>query len=191
MSLLTIHTEGRPEDGVAINGHQAIADMLAAIGVRFERWTTGRELRAGDAPEEVLEAYRESVDRLKQLYGFQSVDVISVGPDHPQKAGLRAKFLEEHVHSDFEVRFFVEGRGLFFLHPDEKVYGVLCEQGDLISVPARVKHWFDMGESPAFTCIRLFTRPDGWAAEFTGSEIAGTFPRLEQFVKFDSWSLHV
>ena len=160
----------------------AIAERLSRIGVRFERWTADQELGSDAAQEAILEAYREPVERLKKLYGFQSVDVVSLRPDHPQKNELRAKFLNEHIHTDFETRFFVEGRGLFYLHPNENVYAVFCEQGDLITVPADVKHWFDMGEFADFKCIRLFTRPDGWVAEFTGSDIAGKFPRLEQFL---------
>jgi 1,2-dihydroxy-3-keto-5-methylthiopentene dioxygenase len=100
---------------------------------------------------------------------------------HPDKTALRQKFLSEHIHSDFEVRFFVEGRGLFFLHPDDRVYAVLCEQGDLISVPANVRHWFDRRE-PHVRAIRLFTTPEGWVAQYTGDPIADRFPRLEQFL---------
>ena len=66
------------------------------------------------------------------------------------------------VITDFELRFFVDGRGLFYLHLGDKVYCVLCEQGDLISVPANTTHWFDMGANPRFKCIRFFTTPDGW-----------------------------
>ena len=138
---------------------------------------------AADADQEsILTAYADSIDKLKQQYGFQSVDVIKLKPDHPEKDAFRHKFLAEHIHGDFEVRFFVEGCGLFYLHVDDNVYAVLCEQGDLISVPANTKHWFDMGEAPRFTCIRLFTTPDGWVADFTGSEIAKTFPTLDQYV---------
>jgi 1,2-dihydroxy-3-keto-5-methylthiopentene dioxygenase len=183
MSLLTVYSENRPERAETFREHGAIAEKLAAIGVQFERWTADRELASEEDQESILDAYSEPVERLKKQYGFQSADVISVRPDHPQKDELRAKFLNEHVHSDFEVRFFVEGRGLFFLHPDENVYAVLCEQGDLISVPARVKHWFDMGASPNLKCIRLFTTPEGWVAEFTGSDIAASYPRLERFLK--------
>jgi 1,2-dihydroxy-3-keto-5-methylthiopentene dioxygenase len=183
MSLLTIHTENRPDRAEIVREHGAIAERLEEIGVRFERWTAGREFGSDAAEEVILGAYREPVERLKKRYGFESADVISVRPDHPQKDELRAKFLDEHVHSDFEVRFFVEGRGLFFLHPSEHVYAVLCEQGDLISVPAHVKHWFDMGDRPNLKCIRLFTTPEGWVAEFTGSDIAGKFPKLEQFLR--------
>jgi 1,2-dihydroxy-3-keto-5-methylthiopentene dioxygenase len=103
-------------------------------------------------------------------------------PDHPEKSAFRQKFLAEHIHDDFEVRFFVEGSGLFYLHNEDKVYAVLCEQGDLISVPANTTHWFDMGENPRFTCIRLFTTADGWVANFTGSEIAKTFPTFDQYI---------
>jgi 1,2-dihydroxy-3-keto-5-methylthiopentene dioxygenase len=183
MSLLTIHAENRPEAAEVVRDFDAIADRLRELGVLFERWRADCELSDAAGQEEVLTAYRKPVDRLRDLYGFQSADVICVAPDHPQKAQLRAKFLNEHIHSDFEVRLFVGGQGLFYLHPDENVYGVLCEQGDLISVPSGVKHWFDMGENPQLKCIRLFTTPEGWVADFTGAEIAGQFPRFEEYLR--------
>jgi 1,2-dihydroxy-3-keto-5-methylthiopentene dioxygenase len=93
---------------------------------------------------------------------------------------MRLKFLNEHTHDDFEVRFFVDGSGLFYLHIDDKVYMVLCEQGDLISVPARTTHWFDMGVRPDFRCIRFFTVPEGWVGNFTGSDIANRFPDYDK-----------
>ena len=111
--------------------------------------------------------------------GYVTVDVISLNSDHPQKAELRAKFLDEHRHAEDEVRFFVAGRGLFTLHIDDYVYAVLCEKNDLISVPAGTPHWFDMGEHPHFVAIRLFNNPEGWVANFTGEDIASRFPRLE------------
>jgi 1,2-dihydroxy-3-keto-5-methylthiopentene dioxygenase len=94
---------------------------------------------------------------------------------------MRAKFLDEHTHDDFEVRFFVDGRGLFYLHAGGKVYCMLCEKGDLISVPANTTHWFDMGAAPSFKCIRLFTTPDGWVGNFTGSDISRRFPDFDEF----------
>ena len=92
---------------------------------------------------------------------------------------LRDKFLHEHTHSDFEVRFFVDGEGLFYIRKNSRVYAILCNRGDLISVPANTKHWFDMGPRPYFKAVRLFTTPEGWVANFTGDKIADRFPRLE------------
>ena len=181
MSLLTIHPENGPDAAQAVHDPDAIAAALAEIGVMFEQWSTDRALPADSDQASILEAYESQVQRLKAKYGFQSADVISVDPDHPQKTELRSKFLNEHTHSDFEVRFFVEGRGLFYLHPDERVFMVLCEQGDLISVPDNVRHWFDMGATPHLKCIRLFTTPEGWVADFTGDPIASRFPTLDEF----------
>ena len=183
MSLLTIHSEHQPESAEVIRDFAGIARRLEGLGVCFERWQADGEVPIEASQETILAAYAKPVERLKNLFGFQSADVISLDSGNPQKDQLRAKFLNEHTHSDFEVRFFVEGRGLFYLHPDENVYVVLCEKGDLISVPAHVKHWFDMGEFPNLQCIRLFTTPEGWVADFTGDDIAQRFPKLEQFAE--------
>ena len=182
MSLLAVYADTGTTRPEVIVDFDAMVKRLDTIDVRFERWAAPSSLREGASQAAVLEAYAESVDRLKVQYGFQSADVINVGPDHPDKAALRQKFLAEHIHTDFEVRFFVGGRGLFFLHPDDKVYAVLCEQGDLISVPANVKHWFDLGAEPEVHVIRLFTTPEGWVAQFTGNDIAERFPHMEQFL---------
>lgn len=155
-----------------------IARTLAPLGVRFEQWPS-RPLAPDGDQDAVLAAFAPEVARLQAENGYQSIDVIRMQPDHPEKAALRQKFLSEHRHAEDEVRFFVEGEGLFTLREEDKVYAVLCEEGDLISVPAGMRHWFDMGPSPKFTAIRLFTNPDGWVANFTGDAIADRFPRHE------------
>lgn len=183
MSALTIYADRQPLPGSTSRDFALIAEQLGAIGVQFERWQPGSDLLADTEVQTVLDAYQVSIEKLKQDYGFQSVDVVSLHPEHPDKEALRQKFLSEHTHSDFEVRFFVEGCGLFYLHVEDKVYAVLCEKGDLISVPADTKHWFDMGENPDFKCIRLFTTPDGWVADYTGDSIAELFPTLDQYLR--------
>ncbi|MBS4049779.1 1,2-dihydroxy-3-keto-5-methylthiopentene dioxygenase [Methylomonas rivi] len=182
MSALTIYPAKQPQHGTTYRDFDTIASQLGGIGVQFERWEPGSEFISEVEVLTVMDAYQRHIDRLKQQFGFQSVDVVSLKPDHPEKLAMRRKFLSEHTHDDFEVRFFVEGRGLFYLHVDDKVYAILCEQGDLISVPAHTKHWFDMGETPDFKCIRLFTTEDGWIASFTGDPIADSFPTFEQYL---------
>lgn len=181
MSRLAVYDEQGNINGGIVTDHAAISTVLDELGVRFERWQADSPLSEDAAQEEVLDVYKADVERLTQEYGFQSVDVVSLRPDNPDKDAFRQKFLSEHTHSDFEVRFFVDGSGLFYLHVGDKVYLVLCEQGDLISVPANTTHWFDMGASPDFKCIRLFVIPDGWVGEFTGSDIASRFPSFDDF----------
>lgn len=157
---------------------KAIQDQLNAKGVRFERWQADRDLGANPSPETVIAAYQHAIDKLVAEKGYQSWDVISLRADNPQKEALREKFLNEHTHGEDEVRFFVEGAGLFCLHIGDEVFRVLCEKNDLISVPAHTPHWFDMGSEPNFTAIRIFDNPEGWIAQFTGDDIASAYPRL-------------
>jgi 1,2-dihydroxy-3-keto-5-methylthiopentene dioxygenase len=181
MTTLTIYTsDGR--EGETTTDQAVIAATLGGLGVQYERWQANCPLAADAGQDEVLKAYRDEIERLNADHGFQSVDVVSLGPDHPDKAMLRRKFLAEHTHEDFEIRFFVDGRGLFYLHLDGQVYLLLCERGDLISVPANTTHWFDMGENPCFKCIRFFTTPEGWLGNFTGSDIASLFPDFDAYV---------
>jgi 1,2-dihydroxy-3-keto-5-methylthiopentene dioxygenase len=180
MSRLRVFDESTPQSSLAeYSSHAAIADELAKVGVRFEQWEASQPIAPGARQEEVIAAYRSDIDRLIAEKGYQSVDVISLAPDHPDRATLRQKFLSEHTHSEDEVRFFVAGSGQFTLHIDGKVYDILCEQGDLIGVPDGTRHWFDMSESPYFVAIRLFTNTEGWIAQFTGDDIAQGFPRMQ------------
>lgn len=180
MSRLRIFAETDPSTPLFVSAdHAAIADQLREVGVRFEQWEAQAPVEPGASQEAVIAAYRKDIDRLMAEGGYQAVDVISLAPDHPDKDALRRKFLDEHRHSEDEVRFFVAGSGLFTLHIGERVYEVLCEAGDLIGVPDNTRHWFDMGPQPRFIAIRLFTNPAGWVANFTGEDIAQRFPRYE------------
>ena len=179
MTTLSIFGQDQPERARTFTENPAeIRELLASHGVRFEQWPT-RDLPAGASQEEILEAYGDEVAKLQAECGFQAADVVSLNPDNPQKEAFRKKFLDEHTHREDEVRFFVRGQGLFYLHFGNQVFAVLCRKNDLISVPDGTRHWFDMGPEPEFTCIRLFTNPEGWAADFTGEDIAARLPRYE------------
>jgi 1,2-dihydroxy-3-keto-5-methylthiopentene dioxygenase len=179
-STLRVYHDSDPSAPVLeTSDGERIAAELAKAGVHFERWAADAELSPGADQASVIAAYRSSIDRLMRQGGYQSVDVIRIERGTPNTEPMRKKFLDEHRHSEDEVRFFVEGRGAFYLHVDGNVYQTICVKGDLISVPAGTRHWFDMGADPEFTAIRLFVNPDGWVANFTGDAIATSFPKLD------------
>ena len=182
MSAISVYREDGSQVSEPVTDFDSIAAMLAEKGVQFERWQTTQKLAVDATSEDVLAAYDASIKKLNDQYNFQSVDVVALRPDNPQKDEFRHKFLAEHTHADFEVRFFVDGKGLFYLHIGDLVYLVLCEKGDLISVPAETTHWFDMGQHPDFKCIRLFTTEGGWVGDFTGSDIASRFPDFDAYL---------
>ena len=156
-----------------------IARILDAQNIVFERWEASAPLTAESDQDAILAAYAADVDRLKTDYGYTTADVIRVGPATPNIPALREKFLNEHTHTEDEVRFFVEGSASFYLRTGGKVYQAICTRGDLIGVPANTTHWFDMGPAPEFAAIRLFVNPEGWVANFTGDDIATRFPKYE------------
>ena len=179
MSALTIFSDQDPSAPVwESRDGDAIATELNKIDVRFERWQADRDLGENPQPQDVIAAYQHEIDKLVAEKGYQSWDVISMRPDNEQREVLRTKFLSEHTHGEDEVRFFVEGAGLFCLHLNGKIFQILCEKNDPISVPANTRHWFDMGGSPSFTAIRVFDNPEGWVAHFTGDGIADKYPRM-------------
>lgn len=176
MTELAVFDISRPGTAVETSTDlKRIAAELAGIGVRFERWEAEADLTPEADDQAVLDAYAADIVRLKATGGYRSVDVVRMWPDHPDRIALREKFLREHTHAEDEVRFFVEGSGLFFIRNGDRVHRLLCERGDLLSVPAGLRHWFDAGERPHLTVIRLFTDPEGWAAEYTGDDVADRF----------------
>lgn len=163
MTRLTIFDESGARQSTTDDA-ATIAAALGTIGVRFERWPA---------------ADREARIAALRAEGYTTIDTVSVSPDHPDRDAMRAKFLSEHRHAEDEVRYFIDGSGLFTLRTDDRVHAVLCEAGDLISVPGGMRHWFDMGPQPRFTAMRFFRTPDGWIGDFTGDPIADRFPRME------------
>ena len=180
MTTLTITPEQAPDNVLLkTDDFELIQRELAAIGIPMQRWSASAVLAPDADQDTVLKAYAPAVAELNARYGFQSVDVVAMHPAHEQAEAARGKFLAEHTHDDFEIRFFVDGAGVFYIRKHGKVYQTLCTAGDLIELPANTTHWFDMGPKPFFKAIRFFTKPDGWVGHFTGDLIATCFPAYE------------
>jgi 1,2-dihydroxy-3-keto-5-methylthiopentene dioxygenase len=177
MTRLTLYDDQAPSTVVEQTDDRAtITARLAGVGIGLERWDAAAALADDASDAAILAAYADPIARLSAARGYRSADVIRLQPDHPERDAMRARFLAEHVHDEDEVRFFVEGSGMFYIHAGGQVHALLCTAGDLIALPMGTRHWFDMGEHPRFTAIRLFTRPDGWVARFTGDPIADAVP---------------
>jgi len=185
MTLLTVWPDSDPTTVITRTSTPSeIAVELKKLGVRYENWPVVEGLPPTPTSEEVLAAYRTHVDRVVETEGYILVDAMHMTPStdpewRENAANARKKFLAEHTHDDDEDRFFARGAGVFYLHVDGKVYGILCEAGDLLSVPKNTTHWFDMGTTPNYISIRFFHDDDGWVGNFTGSPIAKNFPTFD------------
>jgi len=192
MTLLQVMPDDEPDSVLLRTSDETvIAETLRERSVEFTRWPLRATVTPATTADELMNSYRKEIDDLCAQRGLRLVDVARLqredGEDpaawSERAAKARSVFLEEHRHAEDEVRFFAHGRGCFYLHLDGRVHALVCEAGDLLSVPAGTRHWFDMGEQPEFTAIRFFEREDGWVGDFTGLPIAGRFPRLDDLVR--------
>jgi 1,2-dihydroxy-3-keto-5-methylthiopentene dioxygenase len=165
-----------PEEHRTIEGDARVSAFLASKDIEYNRVTPDVPLPAGAPAAEVLAAYKTKIDELNAKGGYVAADVIDVFPDTPNLDAMLAKFSSEHWHDEDEVRFIIEGRGLFHIHPPKgPVFAIEVEAGDLIRVPRGTHHWFDLCSDRRIRAIRLFQDPSGWTPHYTKSGVDGRF----------------
>jgi 1,2-dihydroxy-3-keto-5-methylthiopentene dioxygenase len=165
-----------PELNRTIEDPGEIAAFLGAHGCNYERAEPGTPV-APDAPAEVLlAAYKTRIDELSAQGGYVTADVIDVFPHTPGLDAMLNRFNSEHWHDEDEVRFIIEGRGVFHVHPaGEPVFAIEVGPGDLIRVPSGIHHWFDLCADRRIRAIRLFRDPAGWAPHYTQTGVDKNF----------------
>jgi 1,2-dihydroxy-3-keto-5-methylthiopentene dioxygenase len=161
-----------PDENRTMFDTSGITAYLASIGIEYERWEKNNVLRPDASAEEILVSYGEEIESLKKRGGYVTADVIDVRPDTPNLEAMLAKFSREHWHDEDEVRFIVEGRGLFHIHPrNGSLTSIEVEAGDLIRVPRGTWHWFDLCTERRIRAIRLFQDSSGWTPHYTDSGV--------------------
>ena len=111
--------------------------------------------------------YQAPLDALKAANGYIAQDVIALSPQTPNLDALCAKFIDEHHHDDDEVRFTLEGEGIFDIRSKGDAWmRVVVEPGDLIVVPAGRHHRFLLTDQRAIRCVRLFRDTAGWVPHY-------------------------
>ncbi len=172
MAILSI-----PSENKTIRDPKKIKEFFNARNLFFDQWTCDTVFDDTATQEEILAAYAKDLNPFMKSGGYVTADVISINKLTENYAAIRTKFLAEHTHSEDEIRFFVDGQGLFWFNlENEAVFNLLCEKGDLISVPAGTKHWFDAGSTNPFVkAIRIFIDMTGWTPEYTTSGLEKDF----------------
>ncbi|MEL7499289.1 MAG: cupin domain-containing protein [Planctomycetota bacterium] len=156
-----------PAEDREINDPNEIREFLAPFGIEFEQWKVCGRIHPDSTNEQILDAYKPEIERLKKSHGFVTADVINVSPSTPGLDDMLAKFDKEHLHTEDEVRFTVEGSGVFHINPETApVFSVTVESGDLISVPKGTHHWFNLCSDKRIRCIRLFEDMSGWTPHY-------------------------
>ena len=168
------------ESGERLTDLAAIGRELAPLGVGLNRWPLPRgEVRALLDSEsldlreksQVMASVRSRFDALQVAEGIQDADLIVLHSGIPGLQGILAKFSDPHTHADDEIRYIVDGSGIFgFVRPDGSQVGLTVEAEEFINVPAGVEHWFVLTESRRIKAVRYFTDTSGWTPAYTGTK---------------------
>jgi 1,2-dihydroxy-3-keto-5-methylthiopentene dioxygenase len=135
------------------------ADQLHLFGVEHQR---------------IPVAARESeLARIKQEHGYRDEDEVSLSAETPNLATICAKFDKEHYHTLDEVRFVVEGEGIFDVrNTNDQWVRIFVEEGDLIIIPANTYHRFMLTPAKKIRCARLFLNHEGWTPLYREATVA-------------------
>jgi 1,2-dihydroxy-3-keto-5-methylthiopentene dioxygenase len=165
-----------PDEKRTLTAQDDVTRYLATLGIDYERWPAAQRVSQTASAEEVLAAYAPEIELLKARGGYVTADVIDVRPETPNLEPMLAKFRREHWHDEDEVRFILEGSGVFFIHPREgDVFAIEVGPGDLIRVPRGTWHWFDLCAERRIRAIRLFQDASGWTPRYTESGVDAGF----------------
>ena len=133
------------------------ADELNRAGVYYAKLGTDEQ------------SYQGPLDALKRARGYVAQDIVTLSPSTPNLDAICAKFIDEHFHDDDEVRFVLEGEGIFDIRSeDDRFMRVQVHQGDLIVVPKERHHRFMLTETKQIRCVRLFRDQSGWVPHYRG-----------------------
>lgn len=180
MSRLSVHHQTSPDIPNKVLGHaEDITSTLAAVGIDFRVLDIDLKLQPGVAQAEVLSAIAAPLRQLQSDHDLGHVEVTSIDQrrwptEHDKPVGA-----PQEITVEGEQRYlFLSGQGMLSLHIDDYVFVLLAERNALVSVPAGTRHWFDLGEFPYCTMVRLSTG-NAAVGKPSGDDIAARFPRLE------------
>ncbi|MBM4023144.1 MAG: cupin domain-containing protein [Planctomycetes bacterium] len=174
MAIVTVPAETR-----RITDPIEIGRFLNDHGLHYEIWPLEDRVDPAAPAAEILAAYGPEIEQLKARGGFVAADVIDVYPDTPGLDAMLQKFNQEHTHTEDEVRFILQGRGVFHINPiDRPVFGIEVHAGDLISVPLGTRHWFDLCGDRRIRAIRLFQDTTGWTPHYIDAGVHAGYEPL-------------
>jgi 1,2-dihydroxy-3-keto-5-methylthiopentene dioxygenase len=161
---------------------QAITRELSALNIQLDRWALGdnpqlhhllrQEQLSEDEKNQVLVALDRYFEQLQRTSNYQSRDLIVLHPRTPQLEALLAKFDRVHTHAADEVRYIIDGEGVFgFVRPDGSQVELTVEAEEYINVPAGTEHWFYLTPQRRIKAIRYFIETEGWIPQYTETEI--------------------
>jgi 1,2-dihydroxy-3-keto-5-methylthiopentene dioxygenase len=151
-------------------------DQLAAIGVSLEHWGVCYRADRLATRGEVLETHATYIDSMSAR-GLAAVDLLRVRVeeceriDEDHAAAARRWLLAEVCHPDHEALLTIEGSARLCFRSAGRILVLAVRSGDLVTLPAGLHHWLDVGPRPGYGGLRFFPDVHDWVSEMTGDDV--------------------
>eukprot|EP00929_Paragymnodinium_shiwhaense_P082645 TRINITY_DN43674_c0_g1_i1.p1 TRINITY_DN43674_c0_g1~~TRINITY_DN43674_c0_g1_i1.p1 ORF type:complete len:200 (-),score=51.08 TRINITY_DN43674_c0_g1_i1:157-726(-) len=127
-------------------------DVLASLGVLY--WSFDADTYETN----------DEFAKLKEERGYSYQDLITCTPEKLPDYETKIKsFFEEHLHTDEEIRFILDGSGYFDVRDKEDRWiRIFVEKNDMIVIPAGIYHRFTLDDNDYIKALRLFVGTPVW-----------------------------
>lgn len=127
-------------------------DTLSEIGVLY--WKLNAKNYENDL----------ELKKIRDERGYNYMDILDLCPEKVENYEQKLKnFYTEHIHSDEEIRYCLEGSGYFDVRDKaDRWVRIWIKEGDLIILPAGIYHRFTLDTSNYVKLMRLFKGEPVW-----------------------------
>ncbi|WP_411822191.1 cupin domain-containing protein [Leptospira sp. 'Mane'] len=153
-----------------IQDTKAVKEFLNKNGIVYESFPAPPTLDSilsqkslnDSEKEELLRGLEYRFDDLKKQFGYIARDLVVLHDEIPGIQDVLAKFDKLHIHTDEEVRYIVDGSGVFGFIVNGEKFEVHVAKGDFISIPENTNHWFTLDNAFRIKAVRYFKDNTGW-----------------------------
>ncbi|XP_038984862.1 1,2-dihydroxy-3-keto-5-methylthiopentene dioxygenase 1-like [Phoenix dactylifera] len=127
-------------------------EKLSELGIVSWRLTGGNYETDGD------------LKKIREARGYSYMDICDVCPEKLSNYEDKIKsFFEEHLHTDEEIRYCLEGSGYFDVRDEnDRWIRIAVKKGGMIVLPAGIYHRFTLDTNNYIKAMRLFVGEPIW-----------------------------